>query len=330
MANYVYNTFFIKGTKQAVADLLNLGLKRTKTGNSVSAQMSGEEIVSLLNGMEQCLRFSSFIPRPKTYDEYDTTNRMLDFVGWYARKWTESGKDDTDTYPKRMAEINEYIETHPELFPPIEHSEKDKTDFDILFADALENQGPKKTKVNNNNPENYQLKALRMMHPELVEEYKKYVRGYKRAKAYQAKKYGAVGWYDWNCKNYGCKWSMEIERWAVVKETDDCFCLSAFTETPWAPPIAFFDFLNKKEGITIYAYCFEPFAWACMCNGRTDEVIDKNVSKEERYAEYEERYKNSEDYNPDWMPEAVDDLIIHDYIDAFKAEIAKELGCEKV
>ena len=30
------------------------------------------------------------------------------------------------------------------------------------------------------------------------------------------------------------------------------------------------------------------------------------------------------------MPEAVDDLIIHDYIDAFKAEIAKEIGCEKV
>lgn len=272
--------------------------------------MSGEEMVSLLNGMERSLQFSSFIPRPKTYDEYDTTNRMSDFVGWYARKWTESGKDDTDTYQKRMAEINEYIETHPELFPPIEQPEKEKTDSYII-ADA------------------YQLKALRMMHPELVEEYKKYVRGYKRAKAYLAKKYGAVGWYDWNCKNYGCKWSMEIERWAVVKETD-CFCLSAFTETPWAPPIAFFDFLNKKEGITIYAYCFEPFAWACLCNGRTDEVIDKNVSKEERYAEYEEKYKNSEDYNPDWMPEAVDDLIIHDYIEGFKAEIAKEIGCEKV
>ena len=60
------------------------------------------------------------------------------------------------------------------------------------------------------------------------------------------------------------------------------------------------------------------------------EVIGKNVSKEERYAEYEEKYKNSEDYNPDFMPEAVDDLIIHDYIDAFKAEIAKEIGCEKV
>ena len=119
MANYVYNTFFIKGTKQSVADLLNLGLKRTKTGNRVSAQMSGEEMVSLLNGMERSLQFSSFIPRPKTYDEYDTTNRMLDFVSWHARGWTDSDKDDTDTYPKRMAEINEYIETHPELFPPI-------------------------------------------------------------------------------------------------------------------------------------------------------------------------------------------------------------------
>ena len=310
MANYVYNTFFIKGTKQSVANLLNLGLKRTKTRKRVSAQMSGEEMVSLLNGMEQCLQFSSFIPRPKTYDEYDTTNRMLDFVSWHARGWTDSDKDDTDTYQKRMAEINEYIETHPELFPPIEQLEKKKTDLYII-EDA------------------YQLKALRMMHPELVEEHKKYVRGYKRAEAYQAKKYGAVGWLDWARKNYGCKWSMGIERWAVVKETDDCFCLSAFTKTPWSPPIAFFDFLNKKEGVTIYAYCFERFAWACMCNGRTDEVIDKNLSEEEHYAEYEEKYKNSENYDPE-MPEAVDDLIIHGYIDAFKAEIAKEIGCEKV
>ena len=30
------------------------------------------------------------------------------------------------------------------------------------------------------------------------------------------------------------------------------------------------------------------------------------------------------------MQEDVNDLIIHDYIDAFKAEIAKEIGCEKV
>lgn len=328
MANYVYNTFFIKGTKQSVADLLNLGLKRTKTRNRVSAQMSGEEMVSLLNGMERSLQFSSFIPRPKTYDEYDTTNTMRNFIGWYACGCTGACNYDADTYQKRMVEINEYIETRPELFPPIEQPEKEKTDFDI-FADAVENQDPTMTKVYNN-PEEYQLKALRMMHPELVEQYEEYVRGYKRAQAYQQLKYGAVGWYDWNCKNYGCKWSMEIERWAVVKETDDCFCLSAFTETPWSPPIAFFDFLNKKEGITIYAYCFEPFAWACLCNGRTDEVIDKNLSEEEHYAEYEEKYKNSEDYNPDFMPEAVDDLIIHDYIDAFKAEIAKEIGCEKV
>ena len=108
MANYVYNTFFIKGTKQSVADLLNLGLKRTKTGNRVSAQMSGEEMVSLLNGMERSLQFSSFIPRPKTYDEYDTTNPMKDFIGWYAGGCTGSCKDDADMYQKRMAEIIEY------------------------------------------------------------------------------------------------------------------------------------------------------------------------------------------------------------------------------
>ena len=76
MANYVYNTFFIKGTKQSVADLLNLGLKRTKTGNRVSAQMSGEEMVSLLNGMEQRFQFSSFIPRPKTYGVFVNAERQ--------------------------------------------------------------------------------------------------------------------------------------------------------------------------------------------------------------------------------------------------------------
>ncbi len=329
MANYINNTFFIKGTKQAVVDLLNLGLKRTKTGKRISIQMSGEEMVSFLNGMERCLQFSSFIPRPKTFDVYDTTNSMMDFVYWYANGCMGFPHYDNDMSKKRMTEIYEYIEAHLELFPPIEdkEEEKEKTDCDIFF-EALEEQESKPTKVYNY--PDYKSKALRMMHPELVKQYEKYVFGYKRAKAYQQLKYGVVGWYDWNCKNYGCKWSMNIEWWAVVKETDDCFCLSAYTETPWASPITFFDFLNKKEGITVYAYCFEPFAWACMYNGRTDEEIFKDASEEERYAEYEEKYKNSKDYDPEWMPYDVNDLIISDYIDGFKAEIAKEIGCEKV
>lgn len=58
---------------------------------------------------------------------------------------------------------------------------------------------------------------------ELIEEFK-------AATKEQQEKYGAVGWYDWDCKNYSCKWDMEID----IIHTDEALVLDF--KTPWSAP----------------------------------------------------------------------------------------------
>lgn len=68
---------------------------------------------------------------------------------------------------------------------------------------------------------------------ELIEEFKK-------ATAEQREKYGVVGWYDYNCLTFGCKWDCEVE---VDDESDSLIILS--TETPWTAPEAWLVALSK-------------------------------------------------------------------------------------
>ena len=59
MANYVTNHIYINGSKQAVVDFINKGLKGNKAKERVSTEMSGEDIVALINGLEQSLSMGS-------------------------------------------------------------------------------------------------------------------------------------------------------------------------------------------------------------------------------------------------------------------------------
>ena len=167
-------------------------------------------------------------------------------------------------------------------------------------------------------------RALRMLHPELILEYGKYVRGYKRAKAYQQKKYGIVGWYDWNCENYGCKWDEKLENWELKCEREDSIVLSARMETPWSVPMAFIEYINQIEGITVYAFGGKTFSYFFSYNGRTGKQVWKDPDKDGRYDRFKKAYEKSEDYDSDWATYAIADMIIVDYIDAFKAELEKE------
>ena len=168
MANYVDSTVFINGSKRAIVDLLNKGLKNNKLSLRVSARMPGEQIASLLAELdrEHCLATFSFLPHPKTFDHWDTTNKMLDFTYWCKQYGTTA---------------------HP--------------------------------------------------HPE--EAYRKYVRGYRRAVAYQKKKYGVVGGYDWNVKHrrsnvdislpggFQARWNLENDKiWAInPKSFEEVGCI---------------------------------------------------------------------------------------------------------
>lgn len=56
----------------------------------------------------------------------------------------------------------------------------------------------------------------------------------------QKKAYGVVGWYDYNCKYFGCKWDSDISVEYNGKRT-----ITLTTDTPWSPPSQFLVRLHK-------------------------------------------------------------------------------------
>ncbi len=292
MANYVYNHIFITGSKQAVVNFLNRGLKGSKCPERVSVRMTGEQIVAVVNGLQdKCIAMDSYLPRPKTFNDWDTTNPMKDFMEWYKEGCVGYFNHDKDEENRRKKDICDFMAAHPEV--------KRAED------------------------------ALRMMHPDIDQQYAKYVRGYKRAKAYQKKKYGVVGWYDWNRKNYGCKWPMPFLGWDVKKESEDSLCLHTQMQTPWSPPVAFCRFINNMEGLTVYMYGSETCEFGFSYNGKTDEAWVLEPSKEPNYKKrmraYKAAHKNDEDYDPEHVEYEVADEMIADFIDEVIAEIEAEL-----
>ena len=69
---------------------------------------------------------------------------------------------------------------------------------------------------------------------ELIEEYRKATRE-------QNEKYGVVGWYDYNCKYFGCKWDSEVE---IEEREDEQVVLRS--DTPWTVPEMFLLRLSKR------------------------------------------------------------------------------------
>lgn len=53
--------------------------------------------------------------------------------------------------------------------------------------------------------------------------------------------YGATNWYDWRCKNWGCKWDASE---SGFYKRGDTWMVSF--QTPWGPPMEFLQTLSKK------------------------------------------------------------------------------------
>lgn len=64
---------------------------------------------------------------------------------------------------------------------------------------------------------------------------------YAQAMVEQRKRYGAVGWYDWNVKNYGCKWDENF----FIQRVDDT-TLKFNVTTPWVAPSVFFERISDR------------------------------------------------------------------------------------
>ena len=312
MAEYADCTVCIKGSKDAVVGFLNRGLRARGAKVHATLRMTGGEIVNLLNGLEKPLQMGSYLKRPKTFDTWDTANDLLDIYQWYVhgcvRHFMHQWID------KRVAEIDEFMEAHPADF------QKVLLKKDPLFSDPDEDEATYGFEYDD------KIKAVRMLHPELIPEYGKYSRGFRRAAAYQKKKYGVVGWYDWNCEHYGCKWDSDFGNWKLRCERDDAIVLCADMETPWAVPFPFLDHINHAGGITVYAYGEKTFSYFFSYNGRTGEAIVKDPDEDGRYDQFKKAYEESDDYSEDWAPYAISEMINQDYLKAFRAELDREFS----
>lgn len=84
MPNWSFNTIAIRGTKKQVINFLNEGLKRThgrKKGFALLAEnATAVEIEDKLRNYGLSLR--SWLPMPRTFLRFDTTNKLPDFHWW--------------------------------------------------------------------------------------------------------------------------------------------------------------------------------------------------------------------------------------------------------
>lgn len=86
---------------------------------------------------------------------------------------------------------------------------------------------------------------------ELIEEFK-------RATAEQMRKYGVVGWYDYNLLTFGCKWDSEV----TIEDEGDTF-INLATETPWSAPEVWLLTLSRRyRGLTFALHAdYEEGFW---------------------------------------------------------------------
>ena len=130
----------------------------------------------------------------------------------------------------------------------------------------------------------------------------------------------------------------EFEQWKCLKDEDGILCLTAEVESPWSPPITFFEYMNALDEITVYAYGREYFYYGYKYNGRTGESVDVEVKESDsRYQALLQEYAakkgvdlNSEEAKkgciPGFYPEEVAGRLLEEHLNQYKAEIYSELS----
>ena len=79
-------------------------------------------------------------------------------------------------------------------------------------------------------------------------------------------KYGADDWYNWRCKNWGCKWDASESGFYE----EDGYSMVTF-ETPWSPPKGFIESLSKMFPKVEFEMQFAEEG-----NGYVGEITAKN------------------------------------------------------
>ena len=263
----ITNIIFIKGSKQSVVDFINRGLKGSKVRNRVSELMSGAEIVNRLNGHGYPISMTSYIPMPRTYLTYDTTNSVKSFYSWYVEGMGPYDMIDSCISHARQKELDDFIDSHKDAFD------------EQLYGIPCYNH------------------AMELLHPELKEAYRLYRNSYYQARSYQKRKYGIIGWLDWCRANYGCIWPAPFDIWHLYRETENSLCLVIEINSSALVPDVFLRYLNSIDGLTVYAYGNdnEDYDFWYQFNGQNNEITKKNPWKDRNYKKYRKEFEKAEE-----------------------------------
>lgn len=73
----------------------------------------------------------------------------------------------------------------------------------------------------------------------------------------QAEKYGAIGWYNYNCNvRFGCKWDAGIENFRYL-DFDDEAVIEWYCETAWIYPICFLRWIRDTFNVAVFIMTIE-------------------------------------------------------------------------
>lgn len=243
MPNWVQNEIAIKGKSADLVKFINDGLKGSfkYCRNKLQITELNQETIDQINNLsgKRRLSFASYVPMPKTFIKWDTTNQKCKFDDWIERgKSTNFGNYDKELFQK----IRAYFEENKEKWVAIA---KEK------YADIV--------KWDSEYERYAEHLAAADMFPNEYEEYLKvYSEPYDNAVAEQKQKYGVVGWYDWRRKNYGTKWDADFDNITLVHLLDDYAILYVSMETAWSMPLSWLNtMLQRYDNLRFVLYATE-------------------------------------------------------------------------
>lgn len=229
MPNWVYNTIAVKGSKKNVIEFIK------KINKKVSIDDSIDTILYTLNKSKKRPSFDSFVPMPKTFADYDTTNHyngdgvhheVARRTNLYANLKFVDGVDKSNFY-KSLEKANKYI---------IDYN-IDKVVTLSCLHQILFNEFATVSSLSKDEVENIVKDYANALYDEVI--------AYKKATKYQKEKYGVVGWYDWSCANYGVKWNARFNEFDLDMVGNE-YLLKLYCETAWDVPYEFLNKLHKK------------------------------------------------------------------------------------
>ena len=130
---------------------------------------------------------------------------------------------------------------------------------------------------------------------------------------------------NWCYEHYGCRGPIPFDKWQLLYDRHDMLCLITLLETPAPSPIPFLKYINGLDNVTVYAFgCLPPDGWPYLFHGRLQAVSLIDPYQDRLHAQYLQTL-NPDDYEESDMPIEAANMVQEFYMEAFEAELCKEL-----